>query len=566
MSLDQNTIAEAVRNAGTVAVDIETYGQGKNGGLDPWRGNIRVVTLAVPGRPPWLLDLKQTGGLSPALLTAISGATFVAHNAKFDLLWLAIKFGIRPKRIFCTMTASRLLTAGTNERNGLDSVLLRHLKVEPERDQSRSDWGGLFLTEEQRDYALGDVGHLHDLRQVLEKEIAGAGLAKVCRLEMDLIPVVLCMEEAGIDVDADQLGRLRDEAVSNAQEARGRLSDVLKTPSLNPNSTKQLVAALSRFGIRVGNTKEPTLANADDGKIIPLILSFREHEKLVQYATGLLEAIQSDGRIHSSFDPTGADTGRFSSKNPNLQSVPRGPMRSCFVAGQGKALVIADYSQIELRAVAAIAREENMLAAFARGEDLHRLTAAAILNKSPGDVTKEDRQVAKSANFGLIYGQTADGFAAYAKTKYGVSLTNSQATQIRTRFFDSYPGIARWHDECRCRAHDGTAEVRTMLGRRRLIPSSAVFWDRFTALVNAPVQGGCADVIKAAMVGLGTALPGCARLVSTVHDELIVECTADSADRVAKTLRQAMIDAMRGIFPEVKPDAEVITGSNWGAK
>jgi len=566
MSLDQNTIAEAVRNAGTVALDIETYGEEKGGGLDPWRGNIRVVTLAVPGIPPWLLDLKQTGGLSQVLLTAIGRALIVAHNAKFDLLWLAVKFGIRPKRVFCTMTASRLLTAGTKERNGLDSVLLRHLKVKPEKDQSRSDWGGLFLTEEQMDYALGDVGHLHELRQVLEKEVAAARLAEVCRLEMDLIPVVLSMEEAGIAVDADRLGRLREEALSNAQEARGRLSGLLNMPSLNPNSTKQLLSALSRFGIKVENTREPTLASADDGKIIPLILAFREQEKLVQYATGLLEAIQSDGRIHSSFDPTGTDTGRFSSQNPNLQSVPRGPMRSCFVAAQGMALVIADYSQIELRAVAAIACEENMLAAFARGEDLHRLTAAAILNKSPGEVTKEDRQVAKSANFGLIYGQTADGFAAYAKTKYGVTLTIAQATQIRTRFFDSYPGIARWHDDCRRRAYDGYPEVRTMLGRRRLIPSSAVFWDRFTALVNAPVQGGCADVIKAAMVGIENTLSGCARLVSTVHDELIVECSADSANRVAETLRQTMNDAMRGIFPDVEPDAEVITGSNWGAK
>ena len=519
------------------------------------------MRVPAPQKETW-----DNGVLSSELAAAMEGAEIVAHNAKFDLLWLAVKFGIRPKRIFCTLTASRLLTAGSDERNGLDDVLWRHLGVKPGQDYSRSDWGGLFLTEGQVEYAQRDVTHLHELRRVLENEIAAAHLQAVCRLEMELIPIVVDMEYAGIAVEPIRLRKLCDGAASKEREIFGRLSPLLKSPSLNLNSPNQLKSALARVGILVDDTNEGTLAQVDDGTIIPLILAYREQAHICQQAESFLEASHSDGRIHSRFEPMGTDTGRFSSKAPNLQSVTRGPMRSCFVAPPGYSLVIADYSQIELRAVASIAGETNMLEAFARGDDLHRLTASAILDKPVSDVSKEDRQVAKSANFGLIYGQTAPGFAAYARNNYGVSVTVSQAERIRKRFFDSYPGLAKWHGQCRQMANGNVLEVRTILGRRRLLPSSAQFWDRFTALVNAPVQGGCADVIKTAMVTLSAALPSGARLVSTVHDELIVECPNALAADVSRIMRDGMVAAMNSLFPEVKADADVAVGSDWGAK
>jgi DNA polymerase I-like protein with 3'-5' exonuclease and polymerase domains len=226
--------------------------------------------------------------------------------------------------------------------------------------------------------------------------------------------------------------------------------------------------------------------------------------------------------------------------------------------------VIADYSQIELRVAASIAGEEKMIAAYERGEDLHVLTAAAILDKPAAEVDKEDRQIAKSANFGLLYGQGAKGLVSFASQSYGVNLTTPQALGIRTRFFSAYPALARWHADCSKLAAAKAPEVRTALGRRRLISSGADRWQRFTALINAPVQGGAADGLKRAMVDLARDLPPGARIVSTIHDELLLECEESLAANVAELVRHTMTSAMQKLFPAVPIHVDVSVAKNWG--
>lgn len=556
-------IREAIARSGTVALDVETCGHGAADGLDPWKGEVRLLSLAVPGCEPCVFDLR-TSPPGEALLRAIEGAEIIAHNARFDLLWLAVHHGIRPKSVFCTLTASRLLTAGTDLPNSLDSVLERHLGIKLPADHSTSDWGGFFLTDEQLAYAARDVAHLAALRSVLEREIRNAGLEEVSRLEMELLPVIVRMEQAGMPVDRTALAAFRDRAAREAQEAAGELAALLRAPSLNPSSPKQLQGALARVGIKVANTNESTLRAADEGRIIPAILAFRSKEKQAQQAVTFLEAIASDGRIHSHFDSTGTDTGRFSSRSPNLQNVARGPLRECFAASTGRCLISADYSQIELRAAAAIAGETTMIDAYASGADLHRRTASAILEKEA--VTKEDRQIAKSANFGLIYGQGAQGLVGYAESSYGVTLTVAQALGIRTRFFAAYPALARWHDECWRLASAKASEVRTRSGRRRLIPPGADRWQRFTALVNTPVQGSCADGIKRAMITIARTLPEGCDLVSTVHDELVVEAPSEVADDVAELVARIMREEMAAIFPEVEIGVETSVSTRWAKK
>ncbi len=556
-----------IHRVGTVALDVETFGAGSGDALHPWRGEVRLLTLAVPGHSPWSLDLSSFGGrIPPPIAEALQESLVVAHNARFDLLWLAVRFGVRPKMTFCTLTASRLLTAGTLDRNDLDDVLLRHLKIPPARDKSRSDWGGLFLTDDQLAYAHRDVAHLHALRTVLEKALQTAGLNDVAALEMDLIPIVTAMEEAGIAMDVPKLQRLRDEALRESHAAALSLAAFLQTPSLNPSSPKQLLAALHRLGVELKDTDESTLRASGDTVFVPSILDYRSREKFSQQAQSLLEALTPDGRIHARFDPTGTDTGRFSSHSPNLQNIARGPLRSCFCAPDGHSLLTADYNQIELRAAAFLADEEKMVAAYRSGQDLHRLTAAAILGKPQEAVDKEDRQIAKSANFGLLYGQGAQGLVTYAANSYGVSLTVPEALAIRTKFFAAYPGIARWHARCWKDAHARVPEARTLLQRRRLISAGADRWQRFTALVNTPVQGSCADGLKRAMVALPALLPAGARLVSTVHDELIVECPTAQAREAAVILRQVMTESMQSLLPGIPIAVDVTTGKNWGEK
>jgi DNA polymerase I-like protein with 3'-5' exonuclease and polymerase domains len=563
---DLPAIAAAIRSAGSVALDLETYGPRKSDGLDPWAGDIRLLSLCVRGETPWLLDLRAIGYDLGELKPVLESVEIIAHNAKFDLLWLRHKVGLRASKVFCTLVAARLLSAGTKPGNDLDKCLYRYLGIPSAPDHSLSDWGSMFLGDDQLAYAARDVAHLHDLADKLWGELEHDGLDVVARLEFDLVPVIVEMEAAGIAVDQAKLREIETRAKGQAAEHAALLRNKLGDPKLNPGSPQQLREGLARCGIQVENTNEESLKAADDGDLIPLILAFRGAEKLAQQAHSLLDCTKSDGRIHGRFDPTGTATGRFSSKDPNLQNVGRGELRSCFVPAPGYKLIVADYSQIELRAAAVIAGESKMIEAYRNGVDLHRQTAAEVLGKRLDLVTKEDRQISKSANFGLLYGQSAPGLVRYAASSYGVHLELEQAEQIRRQFFRTYDRLRQWHGLSRNQADAGVREVRTVLGRRRLIPETASEWERFTALVNTPVQGGCADGMKRALVLLAGRLPTEARLLSTVHDEVIVEAPETMADEVCTLVQETLIEAMAALFPQVPIEVEAGVCAHWGEK
>jgi len=554
-------IAAAIAGSDTpVALDIETHGADT---LNPYRGEIRLLTLAIPGRTPWLLDLKAIGyDLSP-LKPVLESAMVVGHNLKFDLLWLRVKCDLRIPYVFCTMTAARLLHAGTNQKSDLGAVVERYLDINLAKDQGRSDWGLDPLTPAQIQYASDDVAHLHQLKAVLETELDDARLNDIARLEMALLPVVVDMEATGYAVDRSRLETMLAEAEHSASSAKATTLTLFNKPGLNLNSTKQLIPALTDLGIEVESTNAETLA-AIDHPAVKSLVCYREATKRAQMLRKLLDAIEMDGRIHARFNPMGTATGRFSSSSPNLQNVGRGQPRSCFIAQPSFKLVVVDYSQIELRAAAALAEEPRMLAAYKQGDDLHLQTAALVLGR---EATKADRQLAKAVNFGLLYGQGTDGLARYARQSYGVELTSEQAADIRRNFFDSYEGLGRWHQTAWDEAAGDALESRTRLGRRRLLEDAGNSkWKRFTTLINTPVQGGCADGMKLAMVKLASLLPEGARLVSCVHDELIVEAPEASAEAVKQLVIKTMVSEMQTTFPEVPIEVEANVCSDWGGK
>jgi DNA polymerase I-like protein with 3'-5' exonuclease and polymerase domains len=549
-----------------IALDIETHGPRKGDGLDPWRGDIRLLTLRREGGPVWMLDLMPLGYDLGALGEMLREATIVAHNARFDCLWLRVKCGLRLPKVICTLTAARLLAAGTKPGNNLDQCLQRYLGIAPGPDQSRSDWGAMFLTDDQLAYAARDVAHLHDLAGVLEEELGKAGLENVWALESDLLPRVVEMEAAGIRVDADKLRKIAAKGNADAIQASAALREALGKPSLNPASQPQLIAALRAAGLELDSTAEAALKEADDGRIVPLVLAHREAIKRAQQAESLLAHVQADGRIHARFEPTGTATGRFSSKEPNLQNIGRGELREAFVPEPGHKFVVADYSQVELRAAAAIAGETKMIAAYRAGQDLHKLTASTVLGADSATISKEQRQTAKAVSFGLLYGQSPNGLVRYAAASYGVHLEPEQALEIRKAFFRTYGHLRQWHGLSHQKAERGVTEVRTRLGRRRLIPETASDWERFTALVNTPVQGGCADGMKRAIVLVAERLPEGTRILSTVHDELIVEAPEADADAVRELVGATMQEAMEALFPEVPIEVDTGTCNHWGEK
>lgn len=559
-------IAALLANEDCISLDIETFGPRKGDGLNPWKGEIRLLQLAGSTTSIFILDLQAIGYELGPLAELIADKTVVGHNLKFDALWLRAKCGLRLPRIFCTLTAARLLAAGTKPGNNLDQCLHRYCGIEPAPDKSSSDWGGMLLTEDQFTYAARDVAHLHMLKGCLDHQLEMNGLDGVARLEMQLLPVVIDMEHAGFAVDHACLREIESSCRSKATEIAETIRGLLDCPTLNLGSPAQLLVALKSKGLEIENTTEETLQRCGEKSIIPKVLEYRGLEKQAQQAASLIDCIAGDGRIHCQFEPTGTATGRFSSKNPNLQNIGRGDLRNCFVAPEGRTLVIADYSQVELRAAAAIAGETRMIEAYRRGDDLHRATAAAVLGKESSAVTKEDRQLAKAVNFGLLYGQSYRGLVRYAATSYGVTMSEEQADAIRRTFFNTYGHLRQWHGESHVQAEKGVPEIRTATGRRRLIPATASEWERFTALVNTPVQGGCADGMKKAIVLLAARLPDCAKIISTVHDELIVEAPESVAGQVKDLLETTMREAMADLFPQVPIEVEAKVCRAWGEK
>ncbi len=563
---DLDRIALDLTGAERIALDIETYGPRKGDGLDPWKGDIRLLTLSRHGGTIWTIDLRATGYDLGPLKPILEETGIIAHNVKFDLLWLWVKCGLFTTKVHCTLTAARILAAGTKPGNNLDQCLERYLQIKPAADHSRSDWASMLLTDDQLAYAARDVAHLHDLLGVMETELEMVGLDIVWALESALLPTVVKMEATGIRVERTKLESIAAEADRQAQQATADLRTALGNPTINPASPSQLLAALRAKGIALESTAEEALKAVDDGTLIPLVLAHRESSKRAQQAEALVGHIQADGRIHGRFEPLGTATGRFSSKEPNLQNIGRGEMREAFTAPEGRRLIVADYSQIELRAAAAIAGETRMIEAYQAGADLHKLTASVVLGKPETEVTKGDRQLSKAVNFGLLYGQSAPGLVRYAATSYGVTMTGDQATDIRQAFFRTYSRLRQWHGLSHQQAEAGVTEVRTRAGRRRLIPSTATDWERFTALVNTPVQGGTADGMKHALILIDQRLPKSARIVSTVHDEVVVECHEATAEQCREIITTAMVEAMAALFPEVPVEVEANICTTWAEK
>ena len=382
---------------------------------------------------------------------------------------------------------------------------------------------------------------------------------------MALLPVVVGMEFIGFCVDRKKLEELAAKATQERDQVAQTANNLLGTGDVNLNAPAQLLKALQGLGIALKNTNEESLSECRH-PVAAAILEYRKWKKLKEDVEFRIHEIRPDGRIHGQFDPLGTDTGRFSGSEPKMQNITRGELRTAFVASVGNVLVIADYSQLELRAAAYFSGDKRMIEAFIKGEDLHTKTASIVLCKSEKEITNEDRKLAKALNFGLLYGQSAEGFVRYAKVSYGVTMTDKQAAKTRAVFFKHYDGLARWHakawGEVECTE---VVEGRTILGRRRLIDPEASNWDCFQSKTNLVVQGACADGLKLALCEIRKRLPRGVWIIAIVHDEIIVEAPEAKAEQVKKLLAKIMVSIFDKLFKKQVPievDAKIC--ENWG--
>jgi DNA polymerase-1 len=320
-------------------------------------------------------------------------------------------------------------------------------------------------------------------------------------------------------------------------------------------------------GVDLPDTRDETLAlYAKEHQFIATLRTCRKASNLAStYGAGWLEnGYHKDGRIYASWRQLRAATGRMACDHPNLQNIPRsGPLRSYVRAPEGRVFVIADYSQIELRIAAKISGYREMLSAYAEGRDLHTLTAQSLTGRE--EIDKDDRKLAKAVNFGLLYGMGAKGLQSYALRSYGVDMSLEEATLYRRCFFQTFPGLKRWHEHDRRAWLRGETETRTVTGRRRM---DVV---RLTDRLNAPVQGTGADGLKLALALMWERRSECPGVVPILvcHDEIVVECDIEPAEDAKAWLEKAMIEGMDALMnstgkARLPVEVEVRTVRSWG--
>jgi DNA polymerase-1 len=582
--------ADAIRSAGMVALDTETDG------LDAMRAALLGISLATaPGRACYI-PLRHQGletQLPEAAVVAALGPLLadpailvVMQNAKFDMLML-LRHGFPPiAALDDTMVVSYSHEAGLHG-HGLDELATLHLGHTPVSydavtgtGRNRIPFAAVPITQATH-YAAEDADVALRLWQALHPRLRTThSLTLYEKLERRLIPILLDMERAGIKVDADDLRRMSVDFESRMAVMEQDIHRLAGRP-FNLGSAKQLGEVLfDEMGLQGGKrmktgawgTDAAVLQGlADQGHELPArILEWRQLAKLKStYADALVDQINPEtGRVHTSFAMAIASTGRLSSTDPNLQNIPirteeGSRIRRAFIAEPGHVLVSADYSQIELRLLAHVADIPALRDSFINGEDIHARTASEVFGIPMQGMDPMTRRRAKAINFGIIYGISAFGLARQ------LGIAPGEARAYIDAYFTRYPAIRDYMNSAReeARIH---GYVVSPFGRRIWIPGIA---DKNPArrgyaerqAINAPLQGGAADVIKRAMVKLPAALreAGLAsRMLLQVHDELLFEAPEAEAEALAGVARQVMERAAALSVPLV---VETGTGKSWAA-
>ncbi len=508
----------------------------------------------------------------------------VGHNIKYDYVVVRSSHNLRVSPIvFDTMVAAYLINPIGRAQSlsqlaynelGISMIGIEELIGPKGKNQQTFD--KVSIDEASR-YAAEDADITWRLYLKLEKELDAIGrlqeLAK--QMEWPLIAVLGDMEFCGVELDSKFLNKLSVQYASKISQLQKNIWK-LAGGEFNISSPAQLQVVLfdklkiPTAGLKKTKTGISTAASELEklrGKheLIDMMFEYRELTKLAStYVDALPKLVKPDGRIHTSYNQTIAQTGRLSSTNPNLQNIPirtetGREIRKAFVASKGNIFVSADYSQIELRLAAELADDQPMIEDFKSGVDIHTLTAAEMFGVETSKVTSEMRYAAKAINFGVLYGMNQHGLSVATGFDY------DKAREFIDRYFSLRKGVAEYIASIKKFAHD-KGYTETFFGRRRPCPdvSSSNFIVRSAAeraAVNLPLQGTAADMMKLAMVSLPRELPAGAKLILQIHDELVVECKKADALKVAEIIKRTMEDVHKFNVPII---VEVRRGYSWG--
>jgi len=579
---DLRRAIETLSSQPALGLDTETTD------LDPLTSRLRLIQLAAPDKV-FIVDLdafrngdfSKSEALAPLRrLLADPRPIKIAHNAKFDAKFIKHNLGVDLGGLFDTLLASQLVSAGDiEERHGLEAVANRYLNEAVDKTERLSNWE-FELSEAQLEYAARDAAVLLPLREKLIERLRAESLVRVAQLEFECVMTVVDIELAGFYMHKDRwldqlaiVDKRRTELAEQLQQvlaeesSQGSLFGGPQREDINLDSHQQLTQALNRLGIPVPDSTrnwkmQPLAAQYP---VIATLLEYRTVQKaLTSYGENMIELINPvTHRLHADFRQIGAPTGRFACTNPNIQQVPHAvEYRRCFSGHpEGRKLVIADYSQIELRILAEFSGDRGFSDAFNSGADLHRVTASQVFNTSLDQVTKEQRDFAKRLNFGVVYGIGAQRFALMT------GVTTPEAENVLRRYFGTYRGLDTYLKEAANRAVSDR-QARTASGR--LVRFRYDENDRQQISMtqrngkNTPIQGTSADILKRALKLLKEELAGTSsKIVNIIHDEIVVESDAGEAEAIAEKVERVMCAAGEEYLKTVPVKVETEIADEW---
>jgi DNA polymerase I-like protein with 3'-5' exonuclease and polymerase domains len=579
----------------SVALDIETYGKTKTDATSYLKGTVRLLTFHHGGEAR-VVDLHGVSDQRAAeMLEAVKDKPKYLHNAVFDLPRLYRRTGVLLKNhVYDTMLASRTARAGETERTGarkghdLRAVLLRELGVEVDKGIDHK-WGEP-LTPERLSYAVEDVAHLEELHRTLERLLERRGVKERYEAVRATLPTFLKAAASGVPVDAEKLEGLSASALSE----RGRLREVLD--SLAPehpeggewtwNSNKNTgaegsgrsgaIRALEVAGVSIPNIQDQTLLDHRDAH--PLVGALQDYRKKAQeyskYRRWLPDFCE-DSRIYPQPKVAGAVTSRLLYSDPNIQGVEKHKTkeyRKVIAPGAGRSIVAGDFAQQELRIAALISGDQEMIQAFAGGEDIYLRTASKMVGEKITDKNHPARAGAKRATLGFLYGLGVDKYRENTYKDYGIALSHKQAKADREAFRAAFPGFYKWQQEYGAL---NDRETRSILGWRRVVGQST---DRkgntvpkYTDRLNGPIQSTAGDVLYLALAKMqedwARGEHADAKFLMGVHDEIVLEAPEASAESVARWLHVKMREAFEEVLGTQlggPHSVEVSYGPSWG--
>jgi DNA polymerase-1 len=569
-----------------ICFDTETEG------FDYFSDKLVGISFAVKPHEGYYIPVCENHGGEQSFIEKLrpvfenSKITKIGQNIKFDYLFLK-NYGINVCGfLFDTMLADYLLNP--EQRHNMNILSEKYLSYSPVKIETLIGEKGKYQKKISQaplnavaEYAIEDVDVTIQLKYILEEELKKNNLYKLyCDIESPLIPVLADMEYAGVRIDSEKLNAFGQKLNAQLLDLDKEIKDMTGEPTLNISSPKQLGVVLfekmqlndkaKRTKTKQYSTDEETLLSMRGRHpVIKKILEYRSIKKLLStYVEALPELInKKTGRIHTSFNQAVTATGRLSSSNPNLQNIPvrdedGREIRKAFIASaENHVLVSADYSQIELRLMAHVSEDKNLINAFNSGEDIHTSTAAKIYHISNSEVTREQRTKAKTANFGIIYGISAFGLAQR------LNIPNKEANELINEYFRLYPDVKTYMNKAIAEAQEkGFAE--TIFGRKRSLPNivsgnAIVRGLAERNAINTPIQGSAADIIKIAMINIANRLKqenSSAKMILQVHDELVFDVEKSELEKVLNIISSEMQNAANLRVPLI---AEANYGNNW---